>query len=36
MLEGIGRVFALRVEYSHCIRQFIIGHMMVTHDEVYA
>jgi len=36
MLEGIGRVFALRVKYSHCIRQFIIGHMMVTHDEVYA
>ena len=35
MLEGIGRVFTLRIKDSHSIWQFIIRYMMVADDEVY-
>ena len=36
MLEGVGRVFTLRIQNGHCIGQFIIGHVMVTDNEIDA
>ena len=36
MLERITVVLPLRIKYRHRIGQLIIGHMMVTDNEIYA
>ena len=36
VLEGVGIVCALWVEYGVCIRQGIVRHMVVTHYKVYS
>ena len=36
MLEGVSRVLTLRIQNGHSIGQFIVGHVMVTDDEINA
>ena len=36
MLEGVGGVFTFRIENGHGYGQFVIRHVMVADDKVYA
>ena len=36
ILERVGAVLALGVEYGHCLWQFVVGHVVVADDEVNA
>ena len=36
MLKRIGGVFTLRIQDGHGRRQYLVGHMMIADDEVYA